>query len=466
MTDDANIEGGGDQLNPDEPTLPGDTAGPAGGEPFSKPYGSEADDGGEGQAGGGFNTIGDEEITWVRPVTASAAGPETADSPKRSSRFSPTTVVVAAAVSAVVALATSFGVMKAVGSNSTPVVIKQVKAAPTTLQQGSLSGVLNTPSILAKVEPAVVDITAQGTSSNGYLGQSQFQSAGTGMIISSNGLVLTNNHVIANATSIQATLYNQSNPHPVKVIGVDPAHDVAVLQIEGLSNLPTVTFGSSKQLQVGDPVVAIGNALALQGQPTVTDGIVSALHRGISTSTENLSDMIQTDAPINPGNSGGPLVDAAGQVVGMNTAIIASTGTTSAQGLGFAEAIDSVLPVIKNIEKNPNYYTGSSSASPSGGAFLGVGIQTLNAQTASQLGYPSSETGALIDYIYPGSPASQAGLAPGDVIDRFNSSQVADASALVRDVKSSSPGTSVTLGIQNSSGSSTVTVTLGTAPAT
>ncbi len=463
MTDDANVNDESGQIPADEPTLPG---GPASGEAASEPYGS--DNGGGGSAGGGFGPVGEEEITWVRPVSEPATATAGGEGRKKSSRFSPTTVVVAAAVSAVVALATSFGVMKVAGSNTTPVVIKQVKASPTTLQGGTLSGGLDTPSILAKVEPAVVDITAQGTTSNGFFGQSQFQSAGTGMIISSNGLVLTNNHVIANATSIQATLYNQSNPHPVKVIGTDPAHDVALLQIEGLSNLPTVSFGSSKQLQVGDPVVAIGNALALQGQPTVTDGIVSALHRGISTSTENLSDMIQTDAPINPGNSGGPLVDAAGQVVGMNTAIIASTGSESTQGLGFAEAIDSVLPVIKNLEKNPNFYTspGSTGTSASSGAFLGVGIQTLNAQTASQLGYPSSETGALIDYVYPGSPASQAGLNPGDVIYRFNNSAVADASALVKDVKSSSPGTSVTLGVQSSNGTSTITVTLGTAPAT
>jgi S1-C subfamily serine protease len=386
-------------------------------------------------------------------------------------------VLTAAVVAAVVAVGTSITVVHlSNSSNSKPVVITQSSASPTSIQGSGLNGngSLNVPQILAKVEPAVVDITAQGSTSNGFLGTTQFQDAGTGMIIGSSGLVLTNNHVVAGATSVQATLYNQSKSYPVKIIGTDPAHDIAVLQIQGLSNLPTVKFGSSKQLQVGDPVVAIGNALALQGDPTVTQGIVSALNRSINPQGQNLSEhltqMIQTDAPINPGNSGGPLVDAAGQVVGMDTAIISSTSQTPAQNLGFAESIDSVLPVVKNILKDPSYYTKSSSKSSSTAtttakAFLGVGIQTLSGQYATQLGYLASQKGALIDYIYPGSPASNAGLTSGDVIIGFDGKAVTDASQLVTDVTSKSPGGSVTLKVLSQSGTSTMKITLGNAPA-
>jgi S1-C subfamily serine protease len=458
---DPQAETNGDPVTPAlEPTASESTDGASASEPWSASTGSYA-----------FPGLGwSSSSSWSSPPPPT---PPTRSKRDRGGRgFSGLTVIVAAVVAAVVAAGTSLSVVKLTGSSSNgPVVIRQYKASPTSLQGTGLSGngSLNVPEILAKVEPAVVDITAQGTSNSGFGGPTQFEDAGTGMIFSSNGLVLTNNHVILNATSIHVTLYNQTHAYPAKVVGTDPAHDVAVLKIEGVSHLPTVTFGSSKAIQVGDPVVAIGNALALQGEPTVTQGIVSALHRSISASngsfTENLSDMIQTDAPINPGNSGGPLVNAQAQVVGMDTAIIASTSQTPAQNLGFAEAIDSVLPVVKNILKDPTYYTkGSTSLGPQT-AFLGVGIQTMSAQAAVQLGYSPTQTGALIDYVYPGSPASNAGLTAGEVIIGFDGQRVADASQLVKDVRSKSPGQSVTLKILSTSGVSTESITLGNAPA-
>ena len=430
---------------------------------------------GERHQSAGYESATYSSQNWASPPPSGTRKPPRGRGRSGAKRFSGLTVVTAAVVAAVVAAGTSITVVKLTESTpSKPVIINQSSASPTSIQGTGLNGngSLNVPQILARVEPAVVDITAQGTTNNGFQGPTQFQDAGTGMIFSSNGLVLTNNHVVANATSIQATLYNQSKSYPVKVIGTDPAHDVAVLQIQGVSNLPTVKFGSSKQLQVGDPVVAIGNALALQGDPTVTQGIVSALNRSISASdgtlTENLTQMIQTDAPINPGNSGGPLVDAAGQVVGMDTAIISSTSQTPAQNLGFAESIDSVLPIVKNILKNPSYYSkgsGNSSVTSGNTAFLGVGIQTMNSQAATQLGYPAGQAGALIDYVYPGSPASNAGLTAGDVIIGFDGNPVTDASQLVKDVRGKSPGDSVSLKILSPSGTSTQNITLGNAPA-
>ena len=150
------------------------------------------------------------------------------------------------------------------------------------------------------------------------------------MILTADGEILTNNHVVAGATSVTVTLFGQTNALAAHVVGTDPSEDVALVQIDHASGLPTVTFGNSGQTQVGDSVLAIGNALALAGGPTVTEGIISAENRSLtaendSGQTENLTGLIQTDAAINPGNSGGPLVNAQAQVVGMNTAVASST---------------------------------------------------------------------------------------------------------------------------------------------
>ena len=179
------------------------------------------------------------------------------------------------------------------------------------------------------------------------------------MIITSDGEVVTNNHVIAGATTITVTLYGSLKALPATLIDTDPANDVALLQIEDQSNLPTVAYGDSDNIQVGDAVVAIGNALGLSaGTPTVTQGIISAKGRTVQagdssgTSTETLTNMIQTDAAINPGNSGGPLVDSSGMVIGMNTAVASSTdGTSQAQDIGFAipaNKITQLLPELRN----------------------------------------------------------------------------------------------------------------------
>jgi len=424
----------------------------------------------------------DATIAWA--ATRAGGGAEASDEPTLSfgaaqpwvprRRRRPGLVIgAAAAVAALAAAGASYAVVKLAGesgaqSSRAPIVIKQVKAQPAELS--GQSG-LDIPAILAKVEPAVVDITATGTMSTGFT-QSQFEDAGTGMIISPNGLVLTNNHVIAGASSIEVTLYGQSRPRPARVVGTDPAHDVALLQIEGANNLPTVTFGDSAALQVGDPVVAIGNALALQGSPTVTQGIVSALNRTITASDngfqETISGMIQTDAPISSGNSGGPLVDAEGDVVGMNTAVITSSGQTAAQNLGFAESINSVLPIVKALESNPAAYTGQQNSSPSQGqeAFLGVGIQTLTPALDAQLGLPSTQTGALVDYVYPGSAAAGAGIQPGNVITAVNGVAVTSAASLASQIRALAPGQMVAVTVVTQSGTQTLNVTLGSMPAT
>ncbi len=353
-------------------------------------------------------------------------------------------------------------------STTTAAPIAAVTTAPAVSGQNSAAiqssnGTANIQSILAKVEPAIVDISTTGYQSTGFFGgTSQFQAAGTGMIITSSGEVLTNAHVIANASSIKVTLLGKSTSYTATVIGSSTAHDVAVLQIHGATNLPTVTFGKSSQVQVGDSVVAIGNALALQGLPTVTQGIVSGLNRSLPTNTTTLNNLIQTDAPINPGNSGGPLVNASGQVIGMNTAIISSTGTEPAQNIGFAESIDSVLPIVAQIQAHPN--TSSSLGTVSSRGYLGVAVQNLTAPLALQLGLPATTTGALVDQVTPGSPAANAGISPGSVITKVNSTPITSDAILVSVIQAQKAGDSVTVSWVDANGQNTATITLAAAP--
>ena len=213
-------------------------------------------------------------------------------------------------------------------------------------------------SILASVLPAVVSIDTSGLRGAGNAGYAE--GAGTGMIIEPSGVIVTNNHVVAGAQTVTVTFYGQSKQFPARVIGVDAEKDIALVQVEGAgSKLPVVHLGNSDSAQQGDGVLAIGNALALAGGETVTQGIVSALNRSLTATTdegttENLTGLIQTDAPINPGNSGGPLVNSSGQVVAMNTAVATSSqGNAPAQNVGFAIAVDEIRTVAGQILRHP-----------------------------------------------------------------------------------------------------------------
>ena len=276
-------------------------------------------------------------------------------------------------------------------------------------------------SILAKVEPAVVSISTAGFS-RGFFEVVPRQGAGTGMILTPDGDVLTNAHVVEGASRIQVKL-DDGRTFDGTVVGRDRAADVALLRLQGASGLPTVEVGRSADLQVGDQVVAIGNALALPGGPTVTTGIVSALDRTIGESArERLEHLIQTDAAINPGNSGGPLVNVNGQVVGMNTAVIQRAGNQeAAQNIGFAIASDTFRPIVDDLR------SGGESASTQ--AFLGVATATLQ-----------GNDGAVVLEITPGSPAESAGLQPNDVIVRLGSERVGSSDDLLAAVRSHDPG--------------------------
>src|SRR6202012_3530829 len=246
-----------------------------------------------------------------------------------------------------------------------------------------LSGNVTIPQLVNKVIHSVVSIDVKSGNN---------EDEGTGMIITSDGEVLTNNHVIelysegGNKGTITVTEYGQTKALPTTLVGYAQTKDVALLKINDASNLPTVTFGNSGKAVVGDAVVAIGNALGLAaGTPTVTQGIISALGLSVSaggagTLPENLQNLIQTDAAINPGNSGGPLIDTAGQVIGMNTAVAGSSEDgTSAQNIGFAIPIEEVESLIPQLEKG-----GPPSNS---GGYIGVDITTLTSALRQQYGF-------------------------------------------------------------------------------
>jgi len=368
------------------------------------------------------------------------------------------------AVAAVAALVGGLvGGAVAVATRGTKTVVRPVPAlsgSAATGPQGSVAGSptgagspMNVHAVLAKVEPGVVSVhTYAGTGPT-----AQAIGAGTGMIITPDGEVLTNAHVtLANegtciaAPSVRVTLANGTDEKPVTVVAVDCEDDLALLQITGVSNLPTVELGSSAAANVGDPVVAIGNALDLPGGPTVTQGIVSAFGRTFSDRFESLNNLIQTDAAINPGNSGGPLVNAAGQVVGMNTAVIAQDPSgQSAQGLFLAIAIDTAKPIIDQMR------TGHASR-----AFLGVTDVDVSPAVAQRLGLPVTH-GAMVQEVVAGSPAAEAGLQRLDVITGFNGSPVASSGDLIAAIRKSKPGDKAVIELDRGGRTITVTVTLG-----
>jgi len=306
------------------------------------------------------------------------------------------------------------------------------------------------------VEPAVVNINTQG--GGGRLGGS---GAGTGMVINSNGQVLTNAHVVSGARNVSVTFAGQSQTHPATVTSADPSADVALVQIQGVSGLPTVTLGDSGTAQVGDSVLAVGNALDLGNQPTVTEGIISALNRTLNSGGESLSGLLQTDAAISPGNSGGPLVNSAGQVVGMNTAVLTGSSQEPAQNIGFAIPINQAKAKISQLKPGQGVTNGG--ATTPNGAFLGVGVAD---SSGAAPGAPGGSPGALVEQVVPGSPASQIGLQAGDVIVALDAKTISSASDLSSAIRPHRPGDHVQISWTRNGARQSATATLTSSPAT
>jgi len=367
------------------------------------------------------------------------------------------TAVVAAAVGGLV------GAVVGVGSQQT--IVKSFFP-----NRSALVHPTDVQAVLARVEPAVVSIDSQ---SGGSSGSGDFvEAAGTGMILTSDGEVLTNNHVVAGATTVTVTLFGQTKALPAHVVGTDPSVDVALVQIDNVRNLPTVTLGNSSDTQVGDSVLAIGNALALAGGPSVTEGIVSAENRSLSAQndtgqTENLTGLLQTDAAINPGNSGGPLVNSQAQVVGMNTAVASSSsGNAPTQNIGFAITVNSVKPLLAQLRQGGSGGTGGSTATtiPVNSAYIGVTVGPIT-PALQQQDHLTPSTGALILSVQTDSPAERAALQVDEVIVSLNGTPITSPTDLHAAIHPLKPGDHVTLGVYRGSTKLTVDVTLGVLPA-
>ncbi|MEZ5383712.1 MAG: trypsin-like peptidase domain-containing protein [Microthrixaceae bacterium] len=284
---------------------------------------------------------------------------------------------------------------------------------------------LNLGALLELVRPSVVAVNTGQRS-----GEEMFGGEGSGVVLSEDGLVLTNAHVVSGAPAISVDLAD-GRSRPATLVGSFPERDVAVIQMQNLdSPVVPAPLGSSADLKVGDEVVAIGNALGLGEDPSVTTGIVSAKGRSIEGPRGRLSDLIQTDAAINPGNSGGPLLDVSGNVVGINTAFAANS-----QNISFALEIDSVMPYVEDIEAGDSPVTANS-------PFLGVRTQDVGDLPEDiRVNFEVDETeGAFVISVVPDSGAQQTGLLKGDVIVELDGQPVATSGDVGELVADSKPG--------------------------
>jgi putative serine protease PepD len=315
------------------------------------------------------------------------------------------------------------------GNGKAPTQVVTRQAAPQ-VDRSSVADVAET------VLPSVVDITTQ-------------EGEGSGVVMSADGYIVTNNHVVEGAAGNTVNVtFNSGKTAKATIVGTDPAGDIAVIKAQGVTGLTAAKFGDSDSMRVGDTVLAIGSPLGLQG--SVSEGIISALHRTIQEGAEqgsgntghSISDALQTDAAINPGNSGGALVNLAGEVVGINTAI-ASTGQQSGNiGVGFAISSNKVKAAAEQLQK------GQKVTHP----YLGVQLTD------------GDNGGALIADVVPGGPADKAGLQKGDVVTKANGQAIGDATGLINAVQAGKTGDQLQLTVNRNGSVDTVTVTLGDTP--
>jgi S1-C subfamily serine protease len=375
----------------------------------------------------------------------------------------------------VVAIVAAFG-----GLSQSQNTVTTIQAAPLTPSNASQKSTGLTPhDVYVRDAPGVAFVTSTVVQKSespfnlfgGGETQRQGQATGAGILIDSNGTILTNYHVVENAIKVTVS-FQKGNSVEAQVVGKDPSNDLAVLRIhpDGLTLHP-LALGDSSAVQVGDPVYAIGNPFDLER--TLTTGVISALQRQIQAPNGfTIDNVLQTDAPINPGNSGGPLLDAAGRVIGINSQIETGSSGGGSVGIGFAVPINTAKSEIVQLEKGGTVR----------GAYLGLTSLTIDG-SLSALNLPV-KSGALVQSVQPGTAAAKAGIrggtvnstvesgqvaVGGDIITSFDGKAVASSEDLANDVAAKKPGDSVTIGLRRANGSGgykeqKVTATLGTRP--
>ncbi len=432
---------------PGSPAPGGPAAGSPGG--WYSPYGT----GGPGGYGTGGHESGPYAPGGYGPAGYGPGGPGYPGYGQHDKRRARRRTILVAGASAVVAAALTtagFGVSNAFGSTT-----------------------LTTAQIASKVDPGLVDIVTN-------LGYQNGEAAGTGMVLTSSGEVLTNNHVIRGATQIKARDVGNGHTYTAKVVGYDETDDVAVLQLQNASGLQTIT-PSSASVSVGDKVVALGNAEGKGGTPSKAVGKVTGLGQTITASdegsgsnSERLHGMIQHNAPIQPGDSGGALVNRAGDIVGMNTAASSGVSTTGFQGQSSQQTQAFAIPISKAERIAGQIEAGHASSTVHIGqtAFLGVQVSTGSTGfggfggDGGSTGGSTGGNGALVAGVVPGSAAAQAGLTEGDEITSVAGHAVTSASGISSTLATHHPGDKITIGWTDQSGQShTATITLTTGPA-
>lgn len=299
-----------------------------------------------------------------------------------------------------------------------------VHVAPTIIPDGESPVV----AIAETVGPAVVGISSKSTMVSFFTGRQEVEGTGSGFIIDQNGYIVTNNHVVENADKLEVSLAD-GRKVPATLIGRDPQTDLAVIKISA-PNLTVAKLGDSTQLKVGELAVAIGNPMGLEFSRTVTAGVISALNRTLQIDDRKFN-MIQTDAAINYGNSGGPLVNAKGEVIGINTAKLNVPGK-DVEGMGFAIPISEAKPIIDQLIKN-GYISRPR---------IGIAGVTVTAEDAEKYGLP---VGVYVQQVLDGGPAELAGIKPGDVITKFNGVQIKTFEDLQGEMKKYKPKDQVTI---------------------